>query len=122
MDDILIFGRDNEQHLERLEDVLKRLSEVNIKMKLAKCNFFVDEVKLLGYQVTKNGMKMNDERIKSINKMPHSTNKKQLQAILRVVNYYRRFVKKFCTNSRTSLRSAQKGRAIQMGRRANGCS
>lgn len=95
MDDILVFGKDNKQHLERLEDVFKRLSEVNIKVKLIKCKFFVDEVKFLGYQVTKQGMKMNNERIDAINNMPHPTNKKQLQAFLGVVNYYRRFVRNF---------------------------
>lgn len=120
MDDILIFGKDNEQHLARLEEVLQRLSEVNIKIKLIKCKFFVDEVKFLGYQVTKNGMKMNDERTKAINDMPHPTNKKQLQAFLGVVNYYRRFVKNFAQTAEPLYALLKKDARFRWGdRQAN---
>lgn len=99
-DDILVLGKNNEEHLQRLEEVLKRLEKSNIKIKLAKCQFFVHEVKFLGYQLTKEGMMMNNNRMKAITEMPHPKNKRQLQSFLGVVNYYRRFVKNFAQTAK----------------------
>ena len=95
MDDVLVFTKTAEEHIQRLDDVLKKLSEANLKLKISKCQFFANEVKFLGYRVTKNGMKLNDDRVKAIVDMPHPTNKKQLQSLLGVCNYYRMFVKGF---------------------------
>ncbi len=86
MDDILIFSKDNETHMRKIRDVLKKLTEANLKIKLRKCKFFTTEVKFLGYKVTTNGMEMDEGRIKSIQTMPNPENKRQLQAILGAFN------------------------------------
>jgi len=44
LDDIRIAGKDTEQHLERLESVLKQLSEYNIRINLDKCAFLKDRI------------------------------------------------------------------------------
>lgn len=109
MDDILIFSKNSEQHLQRIEDVLQRLSNVNIKLKLTKCKFFVKEVKFLGYQVTENGMSMNEDKTRAIKNMPHPENKKQLQAFLGVCNYFRLFVKNFAQTAEPLYALLKKG-------------
>jgi len=95
MDDLLLFSTTAEQHLETLRRVLHRLSDAQIKLKIEKCKFFASSVKFLGYQVTKEGMQMNDEKLKAIKNMATPTNKRQLQAFLGVLNYYRIFVHRF---------------------------
>ena len=77
----------------RLQDVLQKLSEANLKLKLHKCKFFTKEVKFLGYKVSTDGMIMDEERIESIRKMPDPINKKELQALLEACNYFRMFVR-----------------------------
>ena len=95
MDDILVFSKDEETHLKRLEAVLAALSKVNLKIKVKKCSFFTEKIKFLGYTVTPDGMTIDDERVKSIRDMPDPTNKKQLQSFLGVCNYFRSFIKNY---------------------------
>ena len=99
MDDILVFTRTPEEHLQRLEDVLKRLSEAQIKLKTQKCLFLCEQVPFLGYLVTKDGLKMNPERAQAIKAMPYPENKRTLQAFLGAINYYRLFIANFATLS-----------------------
>jgi len=97
MDDLLVFSPSAHEHLDALRRVLERLASANIKLKITKCRFFANEVKFLGYQVSKSGMRMNQERVSAIRKIPTPTNKRQLQAFLGVVNYYRVFVHNFAS-------------------------
>ena len=49
IDDILVTGSSNKEHLERLEEVLKRLKEYGLRVKKSKCDFFQSLVKYLGH-------------------------------------------------------------------------
>ena len=49
IDDILVTGSTNKEHLERLEEVLKRLKEYGLRVKKSKCDFFQSLVKYLGH-------------------------------------------------------------------------
>ena len=53
MDDILVYGKDREEHNKRLECVMKRLREVDLKLNKEKCVFAQSELKFLGHKVTK---------------------------------------------------------------------
>lgn len=97
MDDIILFSKDAKQHLKTLETVLHKLSDAGIKVNAQKCHFFADTITFLGYQLTTNGLTMNSEKLKAIQEMPEPKNKKQLQALLGVLNYYRLFIANFAT-------------------------
>ncbi|XP_029176870.1 uncharacterized protein K02A2.6-like [Nylanderia fulva] len=58
LDDIRIAGKDLEQHLERLESVLKRLSEHNIRINIEKCAFLKDEISCCGCEAAFNKVKV----------------------------------------------------------------
>lgn len=51
LDDIIIFGKSWEQHLERLELVFQRLRAVNLKLKPSKCHLLRSTVGILGHIV-----------------------------------------------------------------------
>lgn len=57
LDDIIVVGRDFEEHLNNLYLVINRLSEANLKLKAKKCNFFCKEVSFLGNIVSSKGIK-----------------------------------------------------------------
>ncbi len=97
MDDIIVYSTTVEEHLRALDNVLGKLTEANIKIKVEKCRFFANEVKFLGYQVNKDGMTMDRQRIEAIKAMPMPTSKRQLQAFLGVANYFRVFVPHFAS-------------------------
>ena len=60
IDDIMIFSRTQEDHIRHLELVLKRLIEVNLKLKPEKCRFFRQEVEYLGYRITSSGLQTSN--------------------------------------------------------------
>ena len=51
IDDIFITGKNQEEHISSLEEVLCRLQQSGLKVKKSKCQFFVDAVKLLGHHI-----------------------------------------------------------------------
>ncbi|KRY25934.1 Retrovirus-related Pol polyprotein from transposon [Trichinella britovi] len=52
LDDIIVYGRTEEEHLERLEGVLSRLQSVGLKIKPEKCQLMRQSVRYLGHIVT----------------------------------------------------------------------
>ena len=51
LDDILITGRSQQEHLKNLEEVLKRLEEAGMRLKQEKCTFLMPEVEHLGHKI-----------------------------------------------------------------------
>ena len=49
LDDIIIFSKTEEEHLEHLEKIFKKLREYGLKMKREKCNFFKKHLQYLGH-------------------------------------------------------------------------
>jgi hypothetical protein len=66
LDDIIIYAKSFDEHLNRLKHVLERLREGGLKIKLEKCNFLVEEVKYLGHTVTKEGVKPDIRKVDCI--------------------------------------------------------
>ena len=44
LDDILIFSKTNEEHLEHIRQVLQRFKEENLLINLKKCSFMQEEI------------------------------------------------------------------------------
>lgn len=92
LDDILVTGRDRQEHLKLLNVVMQRLQDAGLTLQKEKCSFFQDEVSYLGYIITKDGLKKAPEKIKAMTEAPTPTNVNQLQSFLGLINYYRNFV------------------------------
>ncbi len=56
LDDILIFSKNEEEHLQHLEKVFERLREADLKLKKVKCDFFKEELSYLGYILHPSGI------------------------------------------------------------------
>ena len=95
LDDIILFSKSESDHLQTIKTVLEALEEAGLKVKIQKCYFFSNEIKFLGYQLNKDGMSMNPEKVTAIKAMPMPFNKKTLQSFLGAVNYYRIFMPRF---------------------------
>jgi len=75
--------------------VLEKLLENNLYVKLEKCEFDKSETTFLGYVISKNGLKMDKEKVKAILDWPAPTNVKEVQSFIGLCNYYRLFIKDF---------------------------
>src|SRR5699024_2282171 len=63
LDDILVHGSTKEEHDMRLNRVLERCREVNLKLNEQKCKFFHEEVSYLGHIISKEGLKIGDSHV-----------------------------------------------------------
>ena len=97
IDDILITGAANEEHLQNLEEVLRRLQTYGIRMKRSKCYFMRDSVAYLGHVVDADGIRATPEKIAAIMQAPMPKNVQQLRSFLGLLNYYRKFLPNLAT-------------------------
>ncbi|GBG67555.1 hypothetical protein CBR_g684 [Chara braunii] len=79
LDDILVYSRTLEYHIEDLRDVLQRLRKHGFYVKLSKCRFAQRKVDFLGHHVSDQGLHMDDAKITAIAEWPVPTSAKQLR-------------------------------------------
>jgi len=100
IDDIVIYSNTFEEHLQHVEEVLRRLKEANLIIKLGKCTFNQEEIKLLGHIVGRNGIRTDPEKIEKVKNYPRPTNLKELRGAIGLFTYYRKFVPEFAKLAR----------------------
>ena len=64
LDDIIVFSKTPEEHIERLRGVFEKLSAAGLRLKLSKCEFFKSCVAYLGHIVSKNGIETDPKKLK----------------------------------------------------------
>jgi transposase InsO family protein len=95
LDDIIVFSKTEDDHIRHLRTVFDLLAKEGLKLKLSKCDFFKTTIKYLGHIITAKGFHPDVGKIVSILNYPEPNNVKQLMSFLGLVNYYRKFVRKF---------------------------
>ncbi|KAK8775742.1 hypothetical protein V5799_030912 [Amblyomma americanum] len=89
LDDILIGGKDEAQHHACLQEVLKRIHEDGLRLKFDKCQFCVEEMCYLVFRVNSAGVQPTEDKVRAIHEAPKPTCKKELQAFLGALNFYK---------------------------------
>ena len=100
LDDIIIFSKTEEEHLQHLEEIFVRLRKFGLKMKREKCSFFKKHIQYLGHLVSERGFEPLLEKLESIRKMPAPRTAKEVKQFLGLIGYYRKFVTHFADISR----------------------
>ena len=63
LDDVIVFGRTEEEHLELLHVVFERFREFNLKLKPSKCSFFQSEIVYLAHHILWRGILPSQENV-----------------------------------------------------------
>lgn len=92
LDDILVTGKNREEHMENLENLFKILEDNNLKVRLNKCEFFKKQISYLGFLISKEGLQKNMEKCEAIVKAPQPKNLTELRAFCGLVNFYGKFI------------------------------
>ena len=109
VDDILISGKTDADHLENIENVFRVLKEVGATVNKKKCMFFVKEIEYVGFIINKNGIRLNPHKIDAINELPEPKDLKQLQSFLGGINYYSKFIPIMAEIAKPLYRLLEKG-------------
>ena len=92
LDDIVLWGDEEEPFLENLVLILERLERYKIKAKMSKLKFGTS-ITLLGHLINKMGMAMSDDRKEALTKIQLPSTVRELHVFLGTANFFRDFVK-----------------------------
>ena len=90
LDDMIITGKDDQEHLDHLEEVLKRLKEHGLRANREKCEFF-QKITYCGHVVDEDGLHKTQEKVEAVINAPRPENVQQVRSFLGLVNYYHKF-------------------------------
>ena len=96
LDNILIYTKDpGKVYIKAVWWVLEILRKYGLYANLKKCCFHQDEVKFLGFVISRDGIRMEEERIDAVKKWPEPQSIWDIQVFIGFANFYRRFIKGF---------------------------
>eukprot|EP00253_Pinus_taeda_P015248 PITA_15248 len=100
LDDLTPFSKFDQDHLKHLRQIFTTCRKYGISLNPKKSLFGLEEGKLLGHIISKDGIRIDPDRIQAIQQMPHPRNIKELQAFLGKINFLRRFIPNLAELSR----------------------
>ena len=103
MDDLLIFSPNAKTHEEWTKRVLTRMEELDLHLRLSKCEFTSKRVEYLGMIIEPGHVTMDPVKLDGIASWPTPTKVRDIQSFLGFANYYRRFIPEYSTVARPLL-------------------
>ena len=121
LDDIIIFSKTEEEHLEHLRIIFQRLKEAGLKLKRSKCDFMKTQIQYLGHLISSNGIQPLAEKLGSIKNMPAPQSAKEVKQFLGLAGYYCKFVPWFSDLSRPLTRLTRKDVLFKWTKECQSC-
>ena len=92
---MLVRTETEEEHDKTVEEVLRRLKENDLYVKLEKCVWKVKKIGFLEVIIGPNGIEIEKEKVDGVLSGLEPKNVKDIRKFLALTNYYRRFIKDF---------------------------
>ena len=108
-DDILIYSRTREDHVDHLRQVCLVLRKESLYANLKKCAFMTQQVTFLGFIVSKDGVSVDPEKIRAIVEWlePHTLH--DVRSFHGLAAFYRRFIQGFSSITALIIDCIKKG-------------
>ena len=87
LDDIIIFSKTEEEHLQHLEIIFQRHREAGLKLKWSKCSFMKLHIEYLGHLISESGIEPMPDKLSAIKEMPAPRSPKEIKQFLGLVGY-----------------------------------
>ena len=108
IDDILVHGKDQTEHTQRLEAVLMHLLEAGVTLNLDKCQCSTDRVKFLGHVISSSGIEADPEKLQAIADLPPLKNVQEGRTFLGMMNQLSKFSDNLADKTK-SIRDLHRG-------------
>ena len=95
LDDLVIYSKTAEDHIKHLDAVLEKLHQHGLRIKFTKSQLFRTQIHYLGFIVSRDGLRVNPEKVRAATEFPRPKNVKGIQAFLGLVGYFRTFIENF---------------------------
>ena len=92
LDDITVFSKNDEKHIQHLERVFQKCMKFGVSLNPKKSHFSLEEGKLLGHIISKDGIRIDPSRVEAIEKIDKPRSRKEVQSFIGKVNFLRRFI------------------------------
>lgn len=109
-DDILVYSRTWQDHLEHVRLVFDLLQQHQLFVKQKKCEFGREELEYLGHIISAAGVKVDQSKIQAMVDWPPPTTITELRGFLSLTGYYRKFVKDYGIIARPLTNLLKKGK------------
>ena len=95
IDDILVYSRTPEEHVEHLNTMLQILQEKQLYTNFSKCEFWLDRISFLGHVISKDGVMVDPSKIEAVSNWNRPKNASEVRSFTGLAGYYRKFVEDF---------------------------
>ena len=109
-DNILMFGKTQEEHDYCLEALLARMEECGLTARIDKCEFSKEKMEFFGYEISAQGIKPTEEKKQAVKSCKRPRSVKEVQSFLGLAGrVLRKFVPQYSTVVETLSSLAKKG-------------
>ena len=88
-DDILVYSKDLDEHINHLQCVLDVLRKEKLYSNLKKCSFCMEKVVFLGYVISAKGIEVDEEKVKTIKEWPTPKSITEVKRFHGLASFYR---------------------------------
>lgn len=95
IDDIVVFSKDETEHINKLGRVFDKLKSHGLKLKPSKCHLFQREITYLGHCISKDGVRKDPEKTSKVDNWPRPSCVRDVRRFLGFSSYFRKYIRDY---------------------------